>query len=360
MKVLVVDDSVVFRSAIKTALLDSDLVSDVEIAANGKIAIDKLKSKKFDSVTLDLEMPVMDGIETIKNIREFDKDIPIIIFSAQNITAANKTLEALQMGADDFVSKLTTAMNIDENLKMIREELIPRFRALIERTSRRRGGSVGQARPVISEPKVFTDEVKVNIEDIHNFRPDIICIASSTGGPDMLIKVFSGLKELKVPVVIVQHMPPIFTTQLAKTLNSLSPNTVVEAKIGDRLKPGHVYLAPGDYHMTVKKAKESGEYIISLDQTEKVCFVRPAADVLFKSVVDHFEGKIAGFVFTGMGNDGAEGARRIKSRGGKILIQDEESCVVWGMPRAVFENKSYDGIFSPEELIEKINIMAKK
>ena len=364
MKVLVVDDSVVFRSAIKTALLDSDFVDEVDIAANGKIAIDKLKNRKdIDSITLDLEMPVMDGVETIKEIRKFDKDIPIIIFSAQNITAANKTLEALQMGANDFVSKIATTSDINENLKMIQNELIPRFKALTERNARRK--SILSGKSTLSDSQMVTNNfssvtatrVSANFD---LFRSDILCIASSTGGPDMLMKVFRGLKELRVPVVIVQHMPPVFTTQLAKTLNELSPNTVVEASIGDILKPGHCYLAPGDYHMTIKKAAQPGQYLLALDQSEKVCFVRPAADVLFKSVAQRFDGKISAFVFTGMGNDGADGCDQIKDKGGIVGVQDEESCVVWGMPRAVYERNAQDGIFTPEQIIEKINLVAGK
>jgi two-component system chemotaxis response regulator CheB len=301
-------------------------------------------------------MPVLDGVETIKGIREFDKDIPIIIFSGQNINAANKTLEALHLGADDFVSKITTSIDINENFKMIQEELIPRFKALTARKQRFfENRSQNKDVPVEVKRKINLD-VNINID---LFRPDIICIASSTGGPDMLMTVFNGLELMKVPVVIVQHMPPIFTTQLAASLNKLSENTVVEAKHGEELLPGHVYLAPGDYHMEVKK-NINGKYVTALNQEEKVCFVRPAADVLFKSVAENFNGKIASFVFTGMGCDGADGTGYIKNKDGIVMIQDEDSCVVWGMPRAVYEKKTYDGIFSPEKIIEKLNILGRK
>lgn len=258
-----------------------------------------------------------------------------------------------------IVSKLSNSMDINENLKMIQEELVPRFKALMERKKRLRTSVKESNTPVknVIESNVEAPvKIKSDIE-LDLFKPDIICFASSTGGPDMLIKLFSGLKKLKVPVVMVQHMPPVFTTQLAKTLDKLSPNTVVEAKIGDELKPGHCYLAPGDYHMRIKRS-QAGKYVVALDQSEKVCFVRPAADVLFESVAKNFEGKISGFVFTGMGNDGANGCKSIKQKSGAVLIQDEESCVVFGMPRAVYENGCFDGIFNPQELIEKINNMA--
>lgn len=359
MRVLVVDDSVVFRTAIKSALLESDFVDEVDIAANGKIAVDKLKAKQFDSITLDLEMPVMDGIQTIEAIRVFNKDIPIIIFSAQNIKAANKTLEALQMGADDFVSKLTESMDLESNLKMIQEELIPRFKALVERNNRRVKFSSTNQQPETQSVKSVIKPKTVNV-NIDSYKPDIICMASSTGGPDMLIQIFKGLQKFDIPVVMVQHMPPIFTTQLANTLNDIGPNTVVEAKIGDTLQPGHFYLAPGDYHMTIKKTSTGADYIISLDKSEKVCFVRPAADVLFKSVTKYFDGKIAGVVLTGMGNDGADGCKSIKERDGKVIIQDEESCVVWGMPRAVYQAGSYDKVSSPDEIIGLLNKLGRK
>lgn len=175
MKVLVVDDSVVFRSAIKGALMESGLVDSVEIAANGKIATEKLQQdSSFDSVTLDLEMPVMDGIETIKAIRSFNKDIPIIIFSAQNLNAANKTLEALRLGADDFVSKISTNMDLTTNLKMIQDELIPRFRALTDKKLKNK--------KVVSHTAARSSEIVNDYKLIDNYTADIICMASSTGG----------------------------------------------------------------------------------------------------------------------------------------------------------------------------------
>jgi two-component system chemotaxis response regulator CheB len=343
MKVLIVDDSIVFRTAIKTVLLDSGDIAEIDVAANGKIAIQKLQQKKFDGVTLDLEMPVMDGIETIKEIRKFDKDLPIIIFSAQNIKAANKTITALEMGANDFVQKLQGSSDVQENLKLIQKDLVPKFKALVERNFDRK----------VTAPVAQREKIEIN-QSIHNFKADILCIGSSTGGPDMLMKVFAGLKPMKVPMVLVQHMPPLFTTQLAAALDRIGVNKVVEAKIGDILEPGTCYLAPGDFHMRIKKHNEFN-YIISLDQSEKVCYVRPAVDVLYDSVAEVFNGKIGAFIFTGMGNDGAKSCKKIKEKGGAVVIQDEESSVVWGMPRAVFENKAYDDIMNPEELISAMN-----
>jgi len=188
MKILIVDDSVVFRSAIKTSLLNSGYVNDVNLASNGKIAVAKLQQSSFDGVTLDLEMPVMDGLETIKEIRKFDTKIPIIIFSAQNLNAADKTINALQLGANDFVQKDSGLSDLNENMKMIENDLVPRFKALLGEKS--------------------LIPVRMNTrKDLSNIRPNVLCLASSTGGPEALIKVFTKLEKLVLPVLITQHMP---------------------------------------------------------------------------------------------------------------------------------------------------------
>jgi len=208
--------------------------------------------------------------------------------------------------------------------------------------------------PVVVTPKATSSYAPVSIS---SFTPNIICLASSTGGPDALRKFFGDLEKITVPMMLVQHMPPIFTTQLAATLNDLSENRVVEAKDGDILEGGTCYLAPGDFHMRVEEAQD-GNYRISLDQGEKVCFVRPAADVLFESVVKNFRGNIAGVVFTGMGQDGAEGCKLIKETQGAVLVQDEDSSVVWGMPGAVVEFGAYDKVQTIPELAKSINKIA--
>ena len=351
MKVLIVDDSIVFRSAIKTALLDSGHVKEIDVASNGKIACEKLMQRSFDGVTLDLEMPVMDGIETIKEIRKFNKDIPIIIFSAQNLNAANKTIKALEIGANDFVQKLQNNTDVNENLKMIQNELVPTFEALLAKKQPKRfeNAALGSEASAHSVP----------MGDLHpraNLpfqKANLICIGSSTGGPDFLMRVFKKVGKLDVPVLLVQHMPPIFTTQLAKTLDELSPNKVVEAREGDILEAGVIYIAPGDYHMRLKKTDRG--YRVSLDQTEKVCFVRPAVDVTLNSVCDEFSGKVITYIFTGMGSDGADGCAGIRKKNGIIAIQDEDSSVVWGMPRAVYERGLHDQILDAEGIVRSIN-----
>lgn len=344
MKVLIVDDSIVFRTAIKTALMASDFVTEVDVAANGKIALDKIKQNSYDGVTLDLEMPVMDGVESIKEIRKFNKEIPIIIFSAQNVKAANKTLEALRLGANDFVQKITGNSDVHENLKMIENELVPRFKAMIDSSSH-------------SKKKPLAKRNTSNSAFIENYKAGIVCISSSTGGPDTLMNIFRKLNKLKVPVVLVQHIPPIFSTQLSLALDKLGDNTVKEAKDGDILEAGVCYLAPGDYHMEVVKHGDS-QYKLSLNQEEKVCYVRPAADVMLRSVAKNFRGHIASFVLTGMGSDSANGCKAIKDENGLVVVQDEASSIVWGMPGAVVELDACDEILEIEKIVDVINKIA--
>lgn len=350
MKILVVDDSIVYRSAIKTSLSQNPEISEIKVASHGKIAVDILKVEHFDAMTLDLEMPVMDGVETIKAIREFNKDIPIIIFSAQNLNAANKTLTALEMGANDFVQKVEGTGDVNESLSIIEKELIPKFKAFINKlkTTQAPAGELTTKSTVSPSRELSTSYRK-------SFHPDLICIGSSTGGPETLKTIFKGLKSnINRPFLLVQHMPPIFTTQLAAALDKCSDLIVVEAKDGDELKAGHCYLAPGDYHMELKE--QGGKYFIRLNQEEKVCFVRPAVDVMLKSVVDNFKGKIASFILTGMGNDGANGCKYVKDTNkGVIVIQDEKSSVVFGMPKAVYDLDIYDDMVPLSEISHIIN-----
>lgn len=355
MKVLIIDDSVVYRSAIKSALTGSGENYEIDIAANGKIAIDKLKVKEYDIITLDLEMPVMDGIETIKEIRSFNRRVPVIIFSAQNVNAANKTLHALEMGANDFVKKIEGGSNLDENIKMIQHELLPRFKALVGKIQRSSGGT---AKDQSSEKNITKPNVEKSLQQVCDFNPDILCIASSTGGPDVLKKIFSDLEKLPIPILIVQHMPPVFTTQLAKALDQISKVSVKEAAVGDYLEPGVAYLAPGDFHMVIEKKND--KYQINLNQDPKVCYVRPAADVTFQSVAQNFSGKVLAVVLTGMGNDGANGSGMIRDKESRILIQDQDSSVVWGMPKAVYDKGFYDIQLTPLNIVKAINKMTSR
>lgn len=355
MKVLVIDDSVVFRTAIKNALLSSSEVNDVRVANNGQIALQYLKTETYDAITVDLEMPVMDGIETIKEIRKQNTEIPIIIFSAQNINAANKTLKALELGADDFVQKVEGDGDIKSGLEMIEKELVPKLKAILERKNKSGNELI--------KSSLASSEQTTNAAASKNYligpKPGVIVIGSSTGGPDALKYIFKNLqKGIKTPILIVQHMPPVFSKQLAISLNEFTDLAVKEAQDGDVILPGNCYLAPGDFHMKVIEG-DNNQLSIKLDQSEKVCFVRPSIDVTLNSLVDCYRGIIGSFILTGMGNDGNQSTKRVRIKGGFVVIQDEASSVVWGMPKTIYESQHYTDMLSLEQIPDIINRVAK-
>ena len=194
----------------------------------------------------------------------------------------------------------------------------------------------------------------INIATYKNMNPSLILIGSSTGGPEALSKLFSKLSpSVKVPILIIQHMPPIFTTQLANMLDRISPVSVLEASDGDILRAGHCYIAPGDFHMTISEKDRVKK--ISLNQDPKVCYVRPAVDVTFKSAAQEIKGQILSIVLTGMGEDGADGVKSLKDKNCKVIIQDKSSCVVWGMPAAIAERELHDDIASIDQIAQLIN-----
>ena len=351
LKVLIVDDSVVYRSQIKTMLEKVDWIEVVGTAANGSIALQKVQQMEVDLVTLDIEMPELDGLGFLKEAQKLNKNFKTIVFSSQNKTQAGMTITALELGASDFVAKPSGAStSLEEALAQVEKELLPKiqqFRGsrVVSSTSTAKASS---AATVGSKPTEKRNFVKVNLDTI---RPKVIVIASSTGGPRALETVFSGVKgPLSVPVLIVQHMPPVFTKSLAERLTSISQVTVEEAKHGDNFQAGKILLAPGDYHMRVKSPNT-----VSLDQAPKRNSVRPAADFLFETAIEHFGQSVLGIVLTGMGNDGCDGAVAIKEKCGGVFIQDKASCVVWGMPQAVYAKEAYDGMGTLQDCSSLLN-----
>lgn len=357
MNILIVDDSVVYRTAISEALAGVPEVTVFKTACNGKIAVDIIKQNPgvIDLVTLDMEMPEMDGIATIKAIRQFDKSLPIIVFSGITEAGAEKTLEALNLGANDFVKKIVGRGTLEDSLEMIREELLPKIRAFEKKKIKVPSKKFAEA-PTISSslldlPNLIKDMV---------VKPKLICLGCSTGGPGALTSIFSALsEELTVPMLIVQHMPPMFTEKLAIMLDKLSPNKVIEAKEGDVLKAGTCYVAPGDFHMELIKDADD-VYKIKLNKNEKVCYVRPSVDVLFSSVAKNYNKKVLAIVLTGMGEDGAVGAVELNNKEDYIIIQNKETSVVWGMPMAVRKRISDVKALSIEEFAPLLNRLSKR
>lgn len=342
MKILVVDDSIVFRSGITQALQTVPDLNVFKAVPNGKIAIDVLKlNPDVDLITLDMEMPIMDGLETIKEIRKTNKDVTIIVFSSQTVKGAEKTIEALNAGADDFLPKL-------EGINSIKEELLPKVLAFKDRQIKR-SKIIERKAPSINPSLTVSSDIPI--------KPRLILIGSSTGGPEALSTVFKSITEkVTIPMLLVQHMPPMFTEKLAAALSKLSPVEVREAKSGDTLTPGVCLIAPGDYHMTINK-----DGIISLNQKEKNCFVRPSVNVLLDSVAENFNKQVLNIVMTGMGDDGAIGTKKIHEKGAYTYIQDKESSIVWGMPGSVQKAiGEHARIISLDQIGSLINTVSKK
>jgi two-component system chemotaxis response regulator CheB len=333
-RILVVDDSVVMRRVI-CQILEGD--PELEIAgwaANGRLALERIPQVNPDCVTLDVEMPEMDGIAALREIRKGFPRLPVIMFSTETRHGAVRTIEALSLGATDYVSKPANVGSVNESVARLREELVPRIKAHCSRplitpaaqaTSRSPVAASSKAGPPASSPYPVPRHC------------DIICVASSTGGPNALSSIFQHLRAaLPVPVVLVQHMPPMFTALLAERLDSLGGCRVSEARDGEVIRSGHAYIAPGGRHMEVMRAPHGTTLKLTDAPPENSC--RPAADVLFRSVAPIYGPRALGLVLTGMGQDGMRGSRAIVERGGVVMAQDESSSVVWGMPGSVVQH----------------------
>lgn len=329
--VLVVDDSVVVRRLVTLALEDTEGIEVVGVAANGQIALGKIDQLKPDVVTMDIEMPVMDGISTVRALRKAGHRMPVIMFSTLTERGAAATLDALAAGATDYVTKPSGHGSVGEAVTRVANDLVPRILAL---AGHRRVVQVPSPRATTAKaaPRPAASIKLLPVPERGTVRA--VMIGSSTGGPEALSHVLRGLAApLPVPVVVVQHMPPVFTRQLAARLDRLGPSTVVEAAGGELLMPGTVYIAPGDQHLEVVR---SGTTVRTrLQQGPPVNYCRPSVDVLFDSAAAVFGGDQLAVVLTGMGADGRGGVEKILAAGGRVMVQDEETSVVWGMPGAV-------------------------
>lgn len=345
-RVLVVDDSTVIRRLL-TDSLASD--SDLEVAgtaANGKIALAKIPQINPDVITLDMEMPEMDGITTLVEIRKLYPKLPVIMFSTLTQRGAEATLDALSKGANDYVTKPANVGSVTAAMQNVRNELVPKIKAFCPWFAK------CQVVPLRPRPAVQT-RVSAQNKPTELRRIDVVAIGSSTGGPNALQTVLSRIPhDFPVPIVIVQHMPPIFTKHLADRLNQLAPLDVVEAKRGDAIAPGGAWIAPGDYHMTLSRIGTSVRIDLNQGTPENSC--RPAVDVLFRSVSDMYGPNVLSVVLTGMGQDGARGCESIRNAGGKVFAQDEESSVVWGMPGAVAQAGLADKVLPLDRIADEI------
>lgn len=314
-RVLVVDDSAVIRRLVCHALESDPEIEVAGLASNGIAALISIPKVSPDVITLDIDMPEMDGLEFLRRMRPRYPGIRVVMFSALAERGASATVEALACGADDYVTKTPHAGGSDAVLQDLKNQLVPKIHQLFRKDS-------GAGPTAFAPPH------------IGGIRPEVALIGVSTGGPATLAKLFSTLPgSFPVPILIVQHMPAIFTRLLAERLDRQTPLTVREGTDGDPVEPGCVYVAPGDYHM--KLVRRGNTVVLKLDQSEALNSCRPAVDALFISAAEVYGGRTLAAILTGMGEDGLRGATLLKARGAKVIVQDEGSSVVWGMPRAV-------------------------
>ena len=333
-RVLVVDDSVVVRRLVTDALAGDPRIDVVGVAANGRIAQAKVAQLAPDAITMDIEMPEMDGIEAVRELRASGHRQPIIMFSTLTERGARATLDALAAGATDYVTKPANVGSVQAALEQVAHELVPRIVALVPRALPRPAPGRGMA-PAGSVPSTAPGPTGVRLAPAPTVQRPVrlVVVGSSTGGPEALSRLVRTLPLLPVPVAVVQHMPPVFTRQLAARLDRLGPWGVTEAVDGAPMLPGQIHVAPGDFHLEVRRT--AGGLSTALTQAPPESFCRPAVDVLFRSAVQAVGGDLLAVVLTGMGADGRVGAEHVVGAGGTVLAQDEPSSVVWGMPGAV-------------------------
>lgn len=331
--VMIVDDSVVVRQVVSQALAQDPDIEVVGVAANGKIALARLPQLNPDIVILDIEMPEMDGLTTLREIRKQYPRLPVVMFSTLTEFGASATVQALTLGANDYVHKPSGAETISEGLRKTRETIVPKLKALAP--ARRASAPAPVAASHVSAPAL-----PVNVSALaanSSQKVEVLVIGASTGGPNALAVLLSGLpRNLPVPLLIVQHMPPMFTRMLATHLTAHCGLAVSEATEGAPVRVGQGLIAPGNYHMTV--ARHNGEVVAQLNQEPPENSCRPSVDVLFRSAAAVYGRGTLAVVLTGMGQDGLRGGREIREAGGSVLAQDEATSVVWGMPGAVVKN----------------------
>lgn len=344
-RVVLVDDSPVVRRLMIAALAKHPEIEVVAVAPTGAVALARLAEARPDVVVLDVEMPGMDGVETLRRIREQRPRLPVVMFSALTERGAEVTVRALAAGASDYVCKPTAADGRSCEI-VVTEELVPKLLALCGRRSMRQLPTAAAA--------ATTSTTIGNKRDVaRGGRVELLVIASSTGGPNALGEMLPRLPHvLDVPVALVQHMPPVFTRYLAERIHAAGPLRSREAVDGEALEPGLLLVAPGDHHLEIER--RGTEFFAKLTQAPPENSCRPAADVLFRSAAKAAGAGALGVVLTGMGQDGLVGARAIVQAGGSMFVQDEASCVVWGMPKAVEQAGLAEQILPLEGLAQAI------
>jgi two-component system chemotaxis response regulator CheB len=342
-KVLVVDDSAFIRNTLSSMIASDPEIEVIGIARDGIEAVEKVASLKPDIITLDVEMPKMDGIEALKRIMDHTP-VPVLMVSSLTTEDAKVTLEALDLGAIDFIPKNLADLSV--NIVKIKDVLIEKIK------------TIAKKKPLLTPIRTSAQPLPMP-KQMHyksHRKTGVIVIGSSTGGPRALQVILSALPaEFPTPILIAQHMPPNFTGPFADRLNQLSSITVKEAEEKEPLQKGTAYIAPGSGHMSIIK-KRLTETLISISNGKGEYIYKPSVDALMLSAVSVFSGQVLGVILTGLGNDGESGMREIKNKGGRTIAESETSCVVYGMPRSVVQAGLADKIVHLDKIAgEMIN-----
>jgi len=320
-RVLVVDDAVVIRKILVDIINADPDLEVVGTASNGRIALAKIEKLRPDIITLDVEMPELDGLETLVELRKTDRRLPVIMFSTLTARGASTTLDALAAGATDYITKPSNVGRTGEAIAQVTRELLPRLKALVP------GKFLFPATVATGAPKLRTVAARAP-------RIAAVVVGCSTGGPVALETMFMGIAgPLAVPMFITQHMPALFTGMLAERLDKRSTTTVVEGEEAMLARPGHAYIAPGGRHMIVRRT--AGGLTMHLTDDPLVNFCRPSVDTLFESTAEALGERQLAVMLTGMGQDGLNGTKLLAAAGADVIAQDEATSVVWGMPGAV-------------------------
>jgi two-component system chemotaxis response regulator CheB len=334
-RVMVVDDSHVIRGLLSRTLDSDPGIKVVATAANGKAAVEEIAKHDVDVVVLDIEMPVMDGMTALPLLIAAKPGVQVIMASTLTLKGASISLKALSRGAVDYVPKPTSTGEIN-SAEGFKRDLVSKVKSWGKAGRRKRpaGGTVTPATSPTTLRRLYAAG-PIKLRDMPTlFKPDCIAVGSSTGGPQALFKVFQMLgKVTSLPIFVTQHMPATFTTILAEHLAQASGMPAAEAKDGELVQPGRIYVAPGDFHMTVQA--EGARKVLHLDKNPPENFCRPAVDPMLRSLAKVYGGKVLTLILTGMGQDGMKGGKEIINAGGVVVAQDEGTSVVWGMPGAV-------------------------
>ena len=356
-KALVVDDTIVYRKIVGDVLREMPGVEVIGTANNGKIALSKIRSLKPDLITLDIEMPEVNGIEVLQELRDMEKPPLVIMLSTLTQKGSEMTIKALELGAFDFLPKPEDGKMADNMLKVKQAmepviRLIKRRGALREerRTPHTPAPKTRPATPGSAPARVYTPQPAGS-----RSKSEIVGIGISTGGPNALTRMIPMLPaNFKAPILIVQHMPPMFTASLANSLNNKSKLEVKEAKDGDVVAPGVVLIAPGGKQMKIVAGADglTRKIKITDDPPENSC--KPSVDYLFRSIAHHYVGRATGVIMTGMGSDGSKGLAEMKKNGSFVIAQDEASCTVFGMPKEPIETGLANIIAPLDKIAEEI------